>query len=800
MNPNKKFNPVTAKILTTGLVILFGCLAACFVHLLTVGKICEQNAEDALMGHMQVALEVINHEVEEQKIVTAACADAILLDKENRGFVSVMWDFMKENEGYEFYLATPDGMTYYANGTREEDGAYEMLSTIHTYEYTNDFICITQEGHNVKGEHLSYWVGIQLIELEGYDKPCLLMSRRQNQGLFDDECFSYLSELGVCSIITKSGMMVVADDNYVRELGLGDKFFEGLLKYSNGSNRSRNQIGKMQTSLSTVTNGSIEFTSDNGRNVYVAYSEIRGTRDRFLTVVFQEDILYEMVRPVLFRNFLLWVIILVIMMATIGFVWAQAREAQKKVERLAFVDEITGGRNLNYFRKKAADIINQNREIPYLIYRFDILNFRYINEAYGHARADAVLKACVQEFQRIYSQNELCVRINSDHFLALVINNAERKANYQAYIKAIGECARVNEVRYPIRLRMGIYQVRKDDYDIDIMIDHANAARKSLTGKEKVLEATYSEKIVSNMKKVDAIVSQMQSAIGNDEFKIFLQPKWDIVNDCLVGAEALVRWIKDDGSIIYPSDFIPLFETNGFIEKLDFHMLEMLCKRLHDLEESDEYRLVPFSVNQSRILINNPDYVKNVEKVISRYNTNVDYLEIEITETVFFDEKNKMIEVVNQLKELGLNLAMDDFGSGYSSLNILRDIPFDILKIDREFVSESVASKSSIIIMQKIIEMAKGLNIKVICEGVETAEQIDTLRELGCTMVQGYYYDKPIPMDEFLEKYCRTDVGRKEDASEGKPEEKTEVSEEVVTEERIETSENDIPDDKPGEE
>lgn len=788
MSQNRKLNTVTTKILMTGLGILAGCLLACCIHLVTVGKICERNAEEALLGHMQVAWEVINNEVEEQKEVTQACADAILYDKDNRGAVSIMWDCMKEYEGYEFYLATPDGVTHYANGIHEADGAYEQLSVIHNYEYTNDFICITQEGHNVKGEHLSYWVGVYQLQLEGYDKPCLLMSRRPNQDIFDDECFSYLSDLGVCSIITKDGVMVTADDNYVREMGLGHDFFHSLEEYSNGSENSEKQINRMQTSLSTATEGTIEIKSNEGRDVFVAYQEIRGTRDRFLTVVYHEDLLFDMIQPVLFRSFLLWVIILVIMLGTIGFVWSQARSAQKNVERLAFVDEVTGGRNLNYFRKKAADIINQNRETPFLIYRFDILNFRYINEAYGHSKADAVLKACVQEFKRIYSDNELCVRINSDHFLALVINSAERKNNYQAYTKAIGECARVNEVRYPIRLRMGIYQVRKDDYDIDIMIDHANAARKSMTGNEKVLEATYSEKIVSNMKKVDAIESQMQSAIINDEFKIYLQPKWDIVNDCLVGAEALVRWIKNDGSMIYPSDFIPLFETNGFIEKLDFHMLEMLCKRLRNLEQDEKYKLVPISINQSRILINNPDYVKNVEKVISRYDIDVKNLEIEITETVFFDEKNKMIEVVNQLKELGLNLAMDDFGSGYSSLNILRDIPFDILKIDREFVSESVASKSSIIIMQKIIEMAKGLKIKVICEGVETKEQIETLRDLGCTMVQGYYYDKPIPMEDFLEKYCRTDVGYKE--------EKKEVSEEIVAEENIDTSEETVADDK----
>ena len=755
MNPNKNFNPVTAKILTTGLFILFGCLLACAIHMLTVGRIIEQNAEEDLLGHMDVAVEVINHDVDVQKEATLACADALRLDKGKKGIVAILSDYVKDYGGYDFYYAAPDGITYYANGIQKEDGAYEQLATIHKYEYTNDFICVTHEGTNAEGEHVSYWVGVCLLQIEGYEEPGFLMSRRENDDLFEDECFRYLSELGTCSIIFKDGTVITADENYVREMGLEDNYFDSLLEYSNGKNASEKQIIKMRNNISGNVEGSIEFSSSSGKNVFVAYEEIRGTRDRYLTVTFQEDIVHEMIQPVLLRNFLLWVIILVIMMATIAFVWHNGRVAQKTVEKLAFYDEVTGGRNLNFFRKKAADIINKNRETPFLIYRFDILNFRYINEAYGHGKADIVLRACVEEFERIYSKHELCVRINSDHFLALIINNTDTAQNYKNYTKAIGECARLSGVRYPIRLRAGVYQVRKDDYDIDIMIDHANAARKSLTGNEKVLEATYSEKIVSNMKKVDAIESQMQSAIINDEFKIFLQPKWDIVNDCLVGAEALVRWIKDDGSMIYPSDFIPLFETNGFIEKLDFHMLEKLCKEISKLEEENVYHPVPISVNQSRILINNPDYVKNVEKVISRYDINKEYLEIEITETVFFDEKNKMIDVVNQLKELGLSLAMDDFGSGYSSLNILRDIPFDILKIDREFVSESVASKSSIIIMQKIIEMAQGMNLRVICEGVETKEQVDTLKELGCMVVQGYYYDKPLPMNEFLEKYCK---------------------------------------------
>ncbi len=759
MKSGNRNNNITAKILLTGLVILIGCLLASIVHLVQVRKIFLENAEENLLGHMQVALEVINHEVEDQKEVTLACAEMLYYNQDEE-ISSVLKRCTQKYSGYTFYYVTPDDVTYYSNGLVIEENVFDMLSGVHTYEYKDNFICITQAGEQVKGGAVSYWIGISPLELQKFDGTGYLLSRRVSSDIFDNECFEYLQDMGICCITDRDGYLVTADSNYVRELGLADNFYDALEKCSDGSSSSDAIIRQMRADIPTETEGTIKFSSDSGKQIFVAYKEISHTRDRYLMVTFDEDILYDMIQPPLFRSFLLWVIILGIMMCTIGFVWYSGRAARRTVERLAFGDEITGGRNLNYFRKQAVEILNANREKPFLIYRFDILNFRYINEAYGHDKADEVLKACIHEFRQIYSKNELCVRINSDHFLALVMNDIDVSQKYQHYIKAIGERARAKGVRYPIRLRLGIYQVRKDDMDIDIMIDHANAARKSMSGNEKVLEAYYSDKIASNMKKVDIIESQMQSAMVNGEFKIYLQPKWDIVNDCLVGAEALVRWIKDDGSMIYPSDFIPLFERNGFIEKLDFHMLEMLCKRIGEIKQEDKYQMVPISVNQSRILINNPDYVKNVEKVISQFDSVVENIEIEITETVFFDEKNKMIEVVKQLKELGLLLAMDDFGSGYSSLNILRDIPFDILKIDREFVSESVASKSAVVIMQKIIEMAQGLNIKVICEGVETKEQVDILRELGCTMVQGYYYDKPIPMDEFLEKYCKKEQTR----------------------------------------
>ena len=427
---------------------------------------------------------------------------------------------------------------------------------------------------------------------------------------------------------------------------------------------------------------------------------------------------------------------------------------------------------MNYFKLKAPELISTNSELHYLIMRFDIANFRYINEAYGHHSADALLRAISTKFDEVYSKKELCARINSDQFIALILNDSDTEDKNQRFEKIIGDEAKDVGIKYPVRFKKGIYQVRKEERNIDIMIDHANAARKSLKGDEKILEIMYSENIVKEMRKNDAIVSDMQPAIAKGEFKPYLQAKWDIVKDEIIGAEILVRWIKDDGTVVFPSDFIPIFEQNGFIEKLDFYMLERLCEKIREYKEKGGYRIVPVSINQSRILLGNPEYLKNVERIMTRYNTSIEDIQIEITESVFFNDREKMISVVDQLKEMGLMLCMDDFGSGYSSLNVLKDIPFDILKIDKDFFSETDTSKDTMMIMHRIIQMAGDLGIKVVCEGVETEAQIQMLKKIGCSMVQGYFYSKPIPFDEFMDKFCRiepevTEVPEEPEKTEG---------------------------------
>nr|MBQ8253397.1 EAL domain-containing protein [Lachnospiraceae bacterium] len=417
-------------------------------------------------------------------------------------------------------------------------------------------------------------------------------------------------------------------------------------------------------------------------------------------------------------------------------------------------------KNDNYFRNVAADVIWENTSVPYLVARFDVANFRYINEAYGHVRADELLTIIIEESGKIFKEKEICARMDSDQFVLLARNDQGFEAKFEEMMAVINDRAKEIGIMFPIRLKRGICPIRVEDNDIGIIIDHANAARKSLVGDEKVLVATYSEKIVQQMYIEEKIESEMADAMRNGEFKVFIQPKWDLFHDCIYGGEALVRWIKPDGSMVFPDQFIPVFEKNGFVEKLDLYMLEEVCKKLRRLIDADK-QIFPISVNQSRILLHNPDYINQVAKILKRYRIPNGYVELEITETVFFDERNLMINTMNQLKSMDVSISMDDFGSGYSSLNMLKDVHFDVLKIDREFFSEVITSEASILILRKIVEMAEGLGIRVLCEGVETADQVEILKSLGCYYAQGYYYSKPISSDEFIEKYCADKLGGK---------------------------------------
>jgi EAL domain-containing protein (putative c-di-GMP-specific phosphodiesterase class I) len=284
--------------------------------------------------------------------------------------------------------------------------------------------------------------------------------------------------------------------------------------------------------------------------------------------------------------------------------------------------------------------------------------------------------------------------------------------------------------------------------DIMTFIDNANIARKSVKGNSTTICKFYDVEMQNKIKKEIEITNSMEGALKNKEFLVFLQPKVNLGDNKLVGAEALVRWERGNHTVLPPNDFIPLFEKNGFILQLDFYIYEEVCKLIHHWI-TEGMPVVPISVNVSRVHLNDEHFVEKVKRLVNKYFIPPKYIELELTESMFLNNTEIAISTMKELRKLGFGVSIDDFGAGYSSLNLLKDMTTDVLKLDKEFFRQGDMQKEEQIIVSSIISMAKQLNMKVLSEGVETKMQSDFLKSISCDMAQGYLYAKPMPITQF---------------------------------------------------
>jgi len=744
----KKNERSIVSILLLGLLVLTVCLAICLVHIADVKRIFElvkteesykdvQNTEKIVSDHAEKTLDLLD------QAAVLMTNDVKELSEDD--IFEIIQQYGSLEEFSNVYYLSDEGRLYRQDGVIH-DKDLGMLEHILHLETAS---CFSQY-ENIDGKNIGVSYFVAPVRLNGR-KVGQLVGGQYMEVLLDSSAFENVKNLGDVFLINSEGLVFANDaDRYTFE----DSNLFHYLRESSADKYSDNRVLDLKEQLIEGTEYHKTYIVDpSGMTNYIEAVSISELQEVYLAYVYPESVVTDIINPVMFESLITCLMIIMITLVMLFYMWATSKRASDTIELLAYGDPITGGKNENFFRSVAGDVIWESANVPYLIARFDIANFRYINEAYGHVRADELLTIIIEESGKFFKGKELCIRMDSDQFVLLARNDQSFETKFEEMVSIINDRAREIGIMFPIRLKRGICPIRKGDTDISVIIDHANAARKSLVGDEKVLVATYSEKIVQQMYIEEKIESEMEEAMRRGEFKVFIQPKWDITNDCIYGGEALVRWVKQDGSMVFPDQFIPVFERNGFIEKLDLYMLEEVCRRMRALIDDDK-TIFPISVNQSRILMHNPDYINQVAKIMKRYRIPNGFIELEVTETVFFDERSLMIKTMNQLKSMDLCISMDDFGSGYSSLNMLKDIPFDVIKIDREFFSEVITSEASILILRKIIEMAKGLGIRVLCEGVETAEQVEILRELGCSYVQGYFYSKPVDSEEFVDTYC----------------------------------------------
>lgn len=418
-------------------------------------------------------------------------------------------------------------------------------------------------------------------------------------------------------------------------------------------------------------------------------------------------------------------------------------ELRYHVER----DLLTGIYNRETFCKRTVTLLQENKDQEYTLMQWDIERFKVINDLFGTEIGDKVLIGIAKALSLLIKGIGTYARMKGDNFVCCV---PKEKMDAMQILDKFEETFKELNLNYNIAIYVGIYPIRDITVPIDQMCDRANLALHTIKGNYVKRYAVYDNKLRESMLEEQHIVSEMQVALEQDQFCIYLQPIYNIKEGIPVSAEALVRWKHPVKGMIMPGIFIPLFERNGFITQLDSYVWEETCKYLRK-RKLEGRKQIPISVNVSRMNLYNPNFSAKILDLVNKYGLDSSMLKLEVTESAYIDNPRQLLETMGELQKNGFKILTDDFGSGYSSLNMLKDVPADVLKIDMKFIDDLEHSSRAGNIITSVVRMAKWLDMSVVAEGVETKLQFEFLRSIDCDDVQGYYFSKPLPISEFEE-------------------------------------------------
>lgn len=441
----------------------------------------------------------------------------------------------------------------------------------------------------------------------------------------------------------------------------------------------------------------------------------------------------------------------------------------KKVRTLAERDTLTGVYNRQYFMRSTSALLKRYPDEKFVLIRFDIDHFRLYNSSFGSEAGNELLINMANqievELERYNIKRYSYGRIESDVFCICIPYRKEKLES--ELMLARKKLQKMNE-SYRIKASFGLYVVENHFEDMEEMYSHTVEASRKCKDSVNSVFSYYDSSMSEKEEKAQRLTNEMQKALETKQFLVYLQPKYSIETDAPCGAEALVRWKHPQWGMVSPGEFIPVFEQNGLIVQLDYYMWESVCEILSRWYKTQEV-VYPVSVNISRISLYNPMMVEQIDNLTVKYEIPKSLLQLEITESAYMSNPDLMTETIKKLRDKGFVILMDDFGSGYSSLNTLKDIEVDILKIDMKFLPTGHNNVKSEKILASVARMAGWLGMPVVVEGVETKEQKDFLESIGCTYVQGYYYAKPMPVEEYenlIKRYNKKEEEKEVDVSE----------------------------------
>lgn len=478
------------------------------------------------------------------------------------------------------------------------------------------------------------------------------------------------------------------------------------------------------------------------------YATPLGIKDWFLIDVVPVDFMENTSNYIINRTYIMCGILAVVCAVIAFLIMNEERRKKQRIQNLLYVDELTGGNTLARFKIE----VERRMQVHYkklAIIMMDLDDFKLVNELFGYEEGNKVLRFLSRTLKESCCDGEFTGRSNADRFYILFLYEEEKEIK-QRILKLAENIQRLRmseTMEYLLHPVFGIYYVKAGDDNVEDMMDCAALAHNMAKQARNSTYKVYTDEIKEKELQKKQLSDQIEHAYRNHEFIVYYQPKYDSITRKLAGAEALVRWRRADGQMVSPGLFVPLAEESGFVCKLDEYVFREVClaqKRWMD----KGFDIVPVSVNLSRRHLDNPEFINEYKAILDESGVPIEYIQLEITESAMFEKKDDFVQIMERLHDLGFMILMDDFGTGYSSLMMLKSIPIDVMKLDKSFVDDYDDERGERII-RCVMRMAQDLSIAITAEGVETEAQYRFLTSVGCDTIQGYYFARPMPEEEY---------------------------------------------------
>lgn len=642
---------------------------------------------------------------------------------------------IQQDEHSYFVINMTKGI--YNNSVKQQAVSYEDLKKLEQ---------LTQEG--ISDPYYEAVTGIKVLSLyrtftyKNGSKGIILKEIPLND-MAKEYTLSFYNNTGFSYIMKTDGTILIRAMHRN-----SNRTFQNLSEIINYGGNEQEDTDSIFQAMKEKKRGIAILSDHNQRENVFCYMPVGETKDWYLMSIIPKQVIDKQANEIISLTLLLCLGMLLVISVIVLIYIRTSHKHREEIKQMAYYDKLTGLYNFEQFKVLGRKILEEKATLRIATVYLDIQEFKAINDIQGYEYGDELLRNIASNIQVHLNKDSIAARVSADNFLLLCCS-----ADVQEVHDMIENLLdKIDGTSKGYHIKMGICVMKPDEeLSINQMIDRARLAHRNAKKRENnciVYNDSMREKMIDEAK-IEAV---MEDALKNDEFVAYLQPKYNVEGNQIKGAEALVRWIDADGNMRATDSFIPLFEKNGFITKIDTYIFETVCKLMRCRMDQGK-DIVPISVNVSRVHLFQDDFISKYEHIKESYHIPDKMLILEVTETIIAESVTRLHAIITRLHDAGFEIAIDDFGSGYSSLNILKELPVDVIKLDREFFSYVEDEKRAEVIINNIVKMVNELHIRSVAEGVETKKQLDFLKQAGCDLIQGYIYARPMPIQEFIDRF-----------------------------------------------